>query len=100
MFALQQKRKEWEHQNQKVLVRLVQTSTNVSVESVKAAGLLTSFLIYLIYKMISGMLALCAFLFYGPQLVRNVAPGKRPLEYHEFNQHSLESQIKSAQRWR
>lgn len=99
MFALQQRKKEWEHYNQRVLVRLVQTSTNVSVESVKAAGLLTSFLIYLIYKTMKGMLALGAFMVCGSQMIRKVAPGKRPLEYYEFNRHTLE-QIRTPHSWR
>ena len=81
---------EWEQQNQQVLVRLVQTSSDVSVESVKAAGLVTSFLLFLIYKMIKGMLAVGSLLFRGPQLVRQVAPQQRPLEYHEFNKTELE----------
>jgi hypothetical protein len=100
MFALTQRKKEWEYQNQKILLRLVQTSSDVSVESVKTAGLVTSFLLYLIYKMIRGMLALGAFLLLGPQPVRKVAPGQRPLEYHEFNQQHLENQLRSAPRWR
>jgi hypothetical protein len=99
MFALQQKKKEWEYHNQRVLVRLVQTSTDVSVESVKAAGLVTSFLIYLIYKMIRGMLALGALMISGSQIIRHVAPGQPPQEYHEFNQPRLE-QTRNAQRWR
>lgn len=100
MFALLQKKKEWEFQNQKLLLKLVQTSSDVTVESVKTAGLVTSFLIYLIYKLIRGMLALGALIFYGPQLVRKVAPGHKPLEYHEFNQQHLENQARSLPRWR
>lgn len=100
MFALQQRKKEWEHHNRRVLVRLVQTSTDVSVESVKAAGLLTSFLLYLIYKIIRGMLALGAFMICGSQIVRKTGPGQRPLEYHEFSEHQIGSQIRTSQRWR
>lgn len=81
---------EWEYQNQLVLARLVQTSSDVSVESVKAAGLVTSFLLFLIYKMIRGMLAIGGLIFCGPRLVRQVAPEQRPLEYHEFNKTELE----------
>lgn len=87
---LLQKKYEWEQQNQQVLVRLVQTSSDVSVESVKAAGLVTSFLLYLIYKGIRGMLAVGSLLFRGPQLVREVAPQHKPLEFHEFNKTELE----------
>jgi hypothetical protein len=100
MFALVQKKKEWEYQNQKVLLRLVRTSSNVSVESVKAAGVVTSFLMYLIYIAIRGMLALSAYLFLRPNMVRRVAPGQTPQEIHEFNKHYLESQLKSPRPWR
>ena len=100
MFALRQRKKEWEHHNQQVLVRLVQTSADVSVESVKVAGLLTSFLIFLIYKMIRGMLAFATFIFCGSSLIQKVAPGQRPLESHEFNQQPLELQIRTSQPWR
>jgi len=100
MNALVQKKKEWEFQNQKVLVKLVQTSSDLSVESVKKAGLVTSFLLFLIYKVISGMLALGAFLIYSPQMVRKVSPGAKPLETHEFNRPHLKMQARSIQPWR
>jgi hypothetical protein len=93
MEALLRKKKEWEFQNQKVLLKLVQTSSDVSVESVKKAGLVTSFLLFLIYKMIRGMFALGAFLFYAPKMVRYEAPGYQPLESHEFNKHQLEARL-------
>lgn len=99
MFALMQKKKEWEYQNQKVLLKLVRTSSDMSVESVKKAGLVTSFLIYLIYKTIRGMLALAAFMLYAPEMVRKVAPGQNPQEFHEFNQHHLEMKIRNTQKW-
>lgn len=92
MQSLLQKTKEWEYENQKVFLRLIQTSSDVSVESVKAAGLLTSFLVFVIYKMIRSMLALGAVFIYSPQLVQRVAPGERPLESHEFQQQQLELQ--------
>lgn len=92
MQSLLQKKKEWEFENQKVLLRLVQTSSDVSVESVKAAGLVTSFLLFLIYKMIRGMLALGSLFLYSPTLVQKVGPGYEPLEQHEFLQQPLEFQ--------
>lgn len=103
MNALLQKKREWEYQNRKVLVRLVRTSSDVSVESVAAklflAGLLTSFLLFLVYQMIKGMLvlggSLTGALLRGPQLVRQVAPEFRPQEAHEFNQAHLEESLKS-----
>jgi hypothetical protein len=93
MEALIRKKKEWEFQNQQVLLKLVQTSSDVSVESVKKAGLVTSFLFFLIYKTIRGMLALGALMIYAPRMVRNEAPGHQPLESHQFNHHHLESQL-------
>ncbi|MGZ3795494.1 MAG: hypothetical protein ACXVB1_03970 [Pseudobdellovibrionaceae bacterium] len=93
MEALIRKKNEWEFQNQQVLLKLVQTSSDVSVESVKKAGLVTSFLLFLIYKMIRGMLALGALMISAPRMVRNEAPGCQPLESHQFNNHHLESQL-------
>lgn len=93
MEALLRKKREWEFQNHKVLLKLVQTSSDVSVESVKKAGLVTSFLAYLIYVMIRGMLALGSFILNGPVLVRKVAPGLQPQEFHEFNPHYNEAKL-------
>lgn len=93
MEALLRKKREWEFQNHQVLLKLVQTSSDVSVESVKKAGLVTSFLAYLIYVMIRGMLALGSFILNGPVLVRKVAPGLQPQEFHEFNPHYNEAKL-------
>jgi hypothetical protein len=93
MEALLRKKREWEFQNQQVLLKLVQTSSDVSVESVKTAGLVTSFLAYLIYVMIRGMLAFGGFILNGPVLVRKVAPGVQPQEFHEFNPHHHEAKL-------
>lgn len=93
MEALLRKKREWEFQNHKVLLKLVQTSSDVSVESVKTAGLVTSFLAYLIFIMIRGMLALGSFILSGPELVRKVAPGTQPQEFHEFNPHYNEAKL-------
>jgi hypothetical protein len=95
MNALLQKKREWEHQNKKVLLRLVRTSSDVSVESVKTAGLVTSFLLYMIYALIRWMLAAGATLVKEPQLVRQVAPQQRPLETHEFNRQQLAAQLET-----
>lgn len=92
MQSLLQKKQEWEFENQKVLLKLVQTSSEVSVESVKAAGLVTSFLVFLIYKMIRGMLALGTLFLYSQTLVQRVSPELKPLEQHEFQQQQLELQ--------
>lgn len=100
MNAILRKKQQWESQNQEVLLKLVQTSGTVSVESVKRAGQLTSFLLYLAYKVIEGVLALSAALLREPVLVRRVGPGERPLEFHEFNHSVLESQLESLRPWR
>ncbi|RYZ81487.1 MAG: hypothetical protein EOP06_23385 [Proteobacteria bacterium] len=60
MFALKQRKKQWEHQNEKVLLQIVQTSSDVSLESVKMLGLLTSFMLFLVYKIVRAALAVCA----------------------------------------
>lgn len=93
MNALSRRKQQWESQNQEILVRLVHSSSDVSVKSVKHVGRVSSFLLYLVYKVIEGALALAAALLRGPALVRVIGPGQRPLEYHEFNRSALESQL-------
>ena len=73
--AILRRKKIWEYQNERTLLRLVETSADVSVESVKKAGLLTSFLLYLVYKTLEGMLAIVATMFVGPRLIRHTGPG-------------------------
>lgn len=70
MNALLRKKKEWEFYNEQVLLRLVETSADVSIESVKKAGHVTSFLMYILYKLTGIVLALAALMFKGPTLVR------------------------------
>jgi len=93
MEALLRKKREWEFQSHKVLLKLVRTSSDMSVESVKKAGLVTSFLAYLIYTLVRGMLAFVGFMLNGPTLVRKVAPGFKPQEFHEFNPHHHEAKL-------
>ena len=94
MNALLRRKKEWEFHNEQFLLMLVATSTDVSVESVRKAGLLTSFLMYLVYKLIGGMLAIAFAIFEGPRLVRLTAP-EQLHENVEVNSYQLESKIKS-----
>jgi hypothetical protein len=101
MEVLWQKKKQWEYENQRVLIRLAQAIADVSVQSVKAAGLFTSFLLYLVYIVIRGMLAVSAILFYGPKLVRHVGPNERPQQIEEIQAQQLELQLRSNTRgWR
>lgn len=92
MNALMRKKKEWEFQNEKFFMTLVETSADVSVESVKKAGLVTSFLLYLVYKTLEGVLAIAFAIFIGPRLVRQIAP-EIPNEYVEISKHQLEIQV-------
>ena len=93
MNALLRKKKEWEFHNERFLLKLVETSADVSVESVKKAGLLTSFLVYLVYKFLGGMLAIAFAIFIGPRLVRQTEP-EQLHENVEVTSYQLESQIK------
>lgn len=95
---LRQKQK-WESQNERYLLRLVETSADVSIESVKKAGLLTSFLAYLVYKLVRVMLAMASAVFYGPQLVRYTSPEK-VYETVDVSNFHIESQIKNPHIWR
>ncbi|MEK2647080.1 hypothetical protein [Bdellovibrio sp. BCCA] len=99
MNALLRKKKEWEFQNERYLLKLVETSADMSVESVKRAGLVTSFLAYLVYKFLGGMLAIASAIFRGPQLVRYTCP-QRVFETVDVSTHRLESQIKNPYSWR
>lgn len=67
MNALMRKKKEWEFQNERYFISLVETSADVSVESVKKAGQITSFLLYLAYKSTRMMLALASWTINGPK---------------------------------
>lgn len=94
MNALLRKKKIWEYQNERYLLKLVETSADVSVESVKKAGLITSFLVYLMYKALGCVLALTFATFIGPKLIRVTAPGE-PTEEVETSEHQLQSRIKN-----
>ena len=94
MNALMRKKRKWEYQNERYFLKLVETSADVSVESVKKAGLVTSFLVYLLYKALGGVLALTFATFIGPKLIRTTAPGEFAEEV-ETPKHQLEAQIKN-----
>lgn len=68
MNALMRKKKEWEFQNERYFISIVETSADVSVESVKKAGQITSFLLYLAYKSTRMMLALASWTINEPKL--------------------------------
>jgi hypothetical protein len=74
MQSLLRIKKNWEFQNELYLMKLVETSADVSIESVKKAGLVTSFLLYVVYKILGVVLAVLAVMFKGPRLIRFVAP--------------------------
>lgn len=90
---LMRKKKEWEFQNEKFLLKLVETSADVSIESVKKAGLLTSFLMYILYKLTGVVLALLALMFKGPKLVRFYSPDV--FENLERTPQQLEIQVRN-----
>ena len=99
MNALMRKKRKWEYQNERYFLKLVETSADVSVESVKKAGLITSFLVYLLYKALGGVLALAFATFIGPKLIRTIAPEVLAEEV-ETPEHQLQSQIKNPYLWR
>ncbi len=95
MSALLRKKKEWEYKNEQFLMEIVATTTDISIESVKKAGQLTSFLAYLIYKLLGGLLAIAFMMFVGPKLIRNLSPEDVPEEVSR-SEHELEAKIKSS----
>ncbi|NUN07034.1 MAG: hypothetical protein HUU57_14900 [Bdellovibrio sp.] len=99
MNALLRQKQKWESQNERYLLRLVETSADVSIESVKKAGLITSFLAYLVYKLVRVMLAMASAVFHGPQLVRHTSPEK-VYETVDVSNYQVEAQIKNPYIWR
>lgn len=93
MNALMRKKQEWEYQNERYLLKLVEASEDVSVESVKRAGLLTSFLVYVMYKICGGVLLVAYAIFKGPKLVRYVS-AEKPYEVVQHSLNLYESKIK------
>ena len=82
MNALLRKKRKWEYKNERTLLRLVETSADVSVESVRKAGQLTSFLLYIVYKTVWIGLAIARCMFIRPRLYRyhNPAQTAEPVE--------------------
>ncbi|MDG0815122.1 hypothetical protein [Bdellovibrio svalbardensis] len=94
MNALLRKKRIWEYQNERTLLRLVETSADVSVESVKKAGQITSFLLYLVYKTLGVMLAIARWMFQRPKLQRFITP-ERAAESVEPGLQQLETNLRN-----
>jgi len=93
MHALLRKKRKWEYHNERTLLRLVTTSVDVSVESVKKAGQITSFLLYLVYKTLGVMLAIARWIYQRPELKLYVEPNSAP-ETVEPHLQNLEIKLK------
>lgn len=94
MNALLRKKRKWEYQNEQTLLRLVETSADVSIVSVKKAGQITSFLLYLVYKTLGVMLAIAKWMFLRPQLQRFITPERRT-ESVELTLQQLETSLRN-----
>lgn len=94
MNALLRKKKIWEYHNEKTLLRLVETSTDISIESVKKAGQITSFLLYLAYKILGIMLALTTWMLQRPILKRHISPQHAPKDV-EIEKYCFEAKLKN-----
>lgn len=94
MNALLRKKRIWEYQNERTLLRLVETSADVSVESVKKASQITSFLLYLVYKTLGVMLAIARWMLERPRLQRFTTP-ERTAESVEQSLQYLESNLRT-----
>jgi hypothetical protein len=95
MEAFLQKKKEWEFQNHQVLRRLVLSTTSLSKECVKAAGIIVSFLLYLVFVVVKAVFCIGAVFFHGPRLIRRVGPHQKPQAFHEFHPNHAEIQLRS-----
>ena len=94
MNALLRKKREWEYHNEQTLLRLVKTSADVSVVSVKKAGLITSFLLYIAYKAIEIMLVVVRWMLERPRLKRYTTPEKYA-EYVDRDLRNVENKIRN-----
>lgn len=94
MNALLRKKRNWEYRNERTLLRLVATSADVSVDSVKKAGQITSFLLYIAYKAVGAMLAVARCTLKGPRLYRYHTP-ERAAEPVEAELQRLEARAKN-----
>lgn len=93
MNALLRKQAVWKYRNQRVLLRLVDSSADVYVESVVKAGHVMSFLLYLVYRTPGFMLAILEWTLQGPELKRRVQP-YAPAEVVQPNLQELEARLK------
>ena len=73
--AISRRMRLWEYRNERTLWKLVENSAEITVECVKKAGLITSFLLYIVYKALEGVLAITRMMFVGPRLIRHNSPG-------------------------
>lgn len=93
MNALLRKKAIWKYRNQRVLLRLLESSADVYVESVVKAGHVMSFLLYLVYQSPGLMLAILEWILQGPELKRRVQPYAQA-EVVQPNLQELESRLK------
>lgn len=94
MNTLLRKKRIWEYHNERTLWRLVEASADVSTESVKKAGQITCFLLYIVYKTLGGMLAIARWMLQRPQLQRFITPERAP-EPVEQNLQQLEASLRN-----
>ena len=95
MNAISRKKKEWEYRNELFLNEMVATTATISIQSVKKAGQLTSFLAYVMYRMLGGVLAIAFMMFVGPKLIRETSP-EDAAEEVSLTLQQLESRIKNS----
>jgi hypothetical protein len=93
MNALLRKKAVWKYRNQRVLLRLLESSADVYGESVVKAGHVMSFLLYLVYCTPGTMLAILEWILQGPDLKRRDHPYALA-EVVEPNLHELEARLK------
>lgn len=94
MNALLRKKKVWEYRNERTFLRLVETSADVTVESAKKAGQITSFLLFMVYRTPRILLAITRWTLLNPRLQRYSNP-VTPAEAVEPTLQSLEAKLKN-----
>lgn len=82
MYALERRKREWEYQNQQRWLKLVAVTGVTAKESVDRAGIVISFLLYIILKAASWMGAWGRLLWHGHRPVVRTGPWQTE-ELHE-----------------
>jgi hypothetical protein len=90
-LARRKRLERWEYKNQIQLLRVIKSSQEHSKNHFLRAARITSFLLYIVYGLGKLAIVIARSFLTPPRLVRQVAPGRPPLERYEFEKLNLGS---------